>query len=106
MRSGITYAVQPGLPANIRGVGRYKVRPILHKQPEFVDVFTDDPEIKGIVRNGILPASPAHASVSRQVRRYITREFEKDRKPLSNNLVQVLRQRAIAERNAARLAAR
>jgi hypothetical protein len=92
-----------GIPARVAAAGRFKLWPLLRKQLDHVDVFTDDPKIKGVVRHGIVrrriaAASPATATTSRQVRRYLTREFDKDRTPLRNNITQVLRARQMAER--------
>lgn len=97
-----------GTPENILAFGRYKVRPTTRKQPDVMPLWLARKagERKMLIPARVPPASPATATTSRQVRRYLTREFDKDRRPLSNNLVQVLRARQMAERNEARLTKR
>lgn len=97
-----------GVPANIAAFGRHKVRPTLRKQ---LDVMVLWLQMQGEANKRrmalrVPSASPATPTVSRQVRRYLTREFDKDRAPLRNNIVQVLKARAIAERNEKRPAER
>lgn len=74
-----------GIPDNIVAFGGRKIWPRTTKQG---DIILDKYAPLGF--RSIAPASPASPGVSRQVRRYLTREFEKDRKPLHRNIRQVI----------------
>ena len=97
-----------GIPERVAAAGRFKLWPLLRKQPDIVTIWHQLPQENSPRRfpARVAAASPATATTSRQVRRYLTREFDKDRTPLRNNITQVLRARQMAERNEARLAER
>lgn len=89
-----------GVPWNVLAAGRYKIRPLLRKQPDYVDVQASDPAVRVVVRGGIVrrsasPASPANVGVGRQVTRRILRELHKGSKPPQASRGAIRRRRAL-----------